>query len=284
MMNPNSQKPTVTLEDLLRLKRAERPPTEFWNQFDRELRAKQLAAIVEPRPWWAPFIRFGSRMARYQLPVGAAAILALSFVTVRQYHSGEALPVYTPAVSSLTTSASASVEQATVEPRAVVARETVATMAPAAPMTVASQTSTAAVPVTAPVANTMPNQAPASATFAMLGAGFANRVDEPASARFLGTDLQALPDSEVILSDALTRPSRTLAVRQPVREPLTQVASPREARLARLLSSGLSSSMASNADLTMRTTERTARNLTEERLYDSISRINASGAGVLVKF
>lgn len=283
-MNPDRQKPTVTLEDLLRLKRAERPPTEFWAQFDRELRAKQLAAIVEPRPWWAPFIRFGTRMARYQLPVGAAAVLALSFVTIREYRSGEALTVYSPAISSVSVPAAVSVEQPKMEPVAVAARETVATVTPAAPMIVVPQASAPAVQVAAPAANPMPNQAPVSATFAMLGAGFSSRVDEPASARFLGSDLQALPDTEAILSDGLTRPSRTLAGRQPVREPLTQVASPREARLARLLSPGLSSSMASNADLTMRTTERTARNLTEDRLYDSISRINASGAGVLVKF
>ena len=46
---------------------------------------KQLAAIVEPRPWWAPFIRISTRLARYQLPVGATAILALTFITVREY-------------------------------------------------------------------------------------------------------------------------------------------------------------------------------------------------------
>ena len=35
----------VSLEDLLRLKREERPTSEYWSQFDRELRAKQLAAL-----------------------------------------------------------------------------------------------------------------------------------------------------------------------------------------------------------------------------------------------
>ena len=40
-MNPESTRPIV-IEDLLRLKRAERPPAEFWSTFDRELRAKQL--------------------------------------------------------------------------------------------------------------------------------------------------------------------------------------------------------------------------------------------------
>ena len=44
-MKSDHQKP-VSLEDLLRLKRAERPAPEFWVQFERELRAKQLAALV----------------------------------------------------------------------------------------------------------------------------------------------------------------------------------------------------------------------------------------------
>lgn len=282
-MNPDRQKPNVTLEDLLRLKRAERPPAQFWDQFDRELRAKQLAAIVEPRPWWTPFIRVGARMARYQLPIGAAAVFALSLVTIREYRTGSSLPeVYTtPTVAAIAVSApeSASMVQPKVEPLAVSTRESVT---PAAPMAVTQETSAPAASVSTRAADAMPNQAPASATFAVLGAGF-NRADDSASARFLGANLPAQPDTEAILSDALTRPSRTLAVR-PVREPLTQVTSPREARLARLLSPGLSSTMASNADLTVRTSERVARNLTEDRLYDTMSRINAAGAGVLVKF
>ena len=48
----NQEKRPITLEDILRLKRAERPPAEFWDSFDRQLRAKQLAALVEKRPWW----------------------------------------------------------------------------------------------------------------------------------------------------------------------------------------------------------------------------------------
>ena len=42
----------VSLGELLRLKRAERPEPEFWARFEQDLRAKHLAAIVEKRPWW----------------------------------------------------------------------------------------------------------------------------------------------------------------------------------------------------------------------------------------
>lgn len=77
----------VSLEDLLRLKRSERPAPEFWSRFEEELRVKQLAAIVEKRPWWVTLrLPQAARvLARFQLPVGAAAILALGFVVVREY-------------------------------------------------------------------------------------------------------------------------------------------------------------------------------------------------------
>ncbi|MFA6961308.1 MAG: hypothetical protein WC205_11200 [Opitutaceae bacterium] len=89
----NQPKPTesgkVTIEDLLRLKRAERPAPEFWTTFEQELRVKQLAAIVEKRQWWVALRlpQAGRTLARFQVPMGAAAVLALSFVVVNEYRS-----------------------------------------------------------------------------------------------------------------------------------------------------------------------------------------------------
>ena len=84
MINHESKRP-VTLEDLLRLKRAERPSAEFWTQFDRELRAKQLTALVEKRPWWAALPRAFAGLSRYYVPLGATAVLALTIVSVREF-------------------------------------------------------------------------------------------------------------------------------------------------------------------------------------------------------
>ena len=66
------QRPKVTIEDLLRLKRAERPAAEFWTNFVRELRQKQLTALLEKRPWWQELPQILARRA--YLPVGATAI------------------------------------------------------------------------------------------------------------------------------------------------------------------------------------------------------------------
>lgn len=80
MTNPDSSnKPT--LEELLRLKRAERPQPEYWEQFDRELRRKQLAATIEPRPWWLGLSIWSRKLAPVGLPAGAAAALALAAVS-----------------------------------------------------------------------------------------------------------------------------------------------------------------------------------------------------------
>src|SRR6185503_11573841 len=88
----NQEKRPITLEDIIRLKRAERPPAEFWTDFDRELRAKQLAALVEKRPWWrgVPRVSF----SRFRLLLGASAVLAITFIALRDYKT--VLPAQQP--------------------------------------------------------------------------------------------------------------------------------------------------------------------------------------------
>lgn len=71
----------VTIEDLLHLKRAERPTPEFWSNFERELRQKQLTALVEKRRWWHGLSGLLTR--RVYLPAGAAAAVAFTLVAVR---------------------------------------------------------------------------------------------------------------------------------------------------------------------------------------------------------
>jgi hypothetical protein len=81
---PNSDhRAKVTIEDLLRLKRAERPDAAFWSDFERELRQKQLTALLEKRPWWHNVPQLIARRA--YLPIGATAILAFTLISVKYY-------------------------------------------------------------------------------------------------------------------------------------------------------------------------------------------------------
>ncbi len=82
--NPQSK---VTIETLLRLKRLERPSPEFWTQFEAELREKQLAALVQRRTWWQKLPHLLPRRAF--LPIGAAAVLTFTLVSVRVYGPSE---------------------------------------------------------------------------------------------------------------------------------------------------------------------------------------------------
>lgn len=79
---PNSK---VTLEDLFALKRAERPPEEFWSDFQREFHVRQRAAAIEPRRWWFVLPKLLVNFSRYQMPVGASAVLAVTFLSFREY-------------------------------------------------------------------------------------------------------------------------------------------------------------------------------------------------------
>ncbi|MCS6244028.1 MAG: hypothetical protein H2172_09255 [Opitutus sp.] len=125
-----SESGKVSLGELLRLKRAERPEPEFWARFEQDLRAKQLAAIVEKRPWWVALrLPLATRaLSRWtvQLPLGAAAVLVLSFVVVREDHPHAA--VVAPAARAEVRVATATIllPQRAPEVPAVVAQQSVA--------------------------------------------------------------------------------------------------------------------------------------------------------------
>jgi len=72
-------RPKVTLEQLIQLKRTERPPAEFWTDFDRELHRRQLVALVTIEPWYRRAGSLLAATARRMAPIGAsAAALALA--------------------------------------------------------------------------------------------------------------------------------------------------------------------------------------------------------------
>lgn len=265
----NEKKTTVTIEDLLRVKRAERPPAEFWGQFDRELRLKQLAAIVEPRPWWAPFIRYGARLSRYQLPVGAAAILALSFVTVREYRTSElATPDYV-APAQAAAIASAPTPDA-LKPEMPAVTET----------HVNPVVSTPAKPVT-PASIAAVGERSHSVPLAVQTAHF--RAEPSPSEQAIAANLAAVQASDPhLMDDVLGGAVRVAEVRRPVSDPLAQVSVPGESRRSRLLSTSLSTATA--MPVSVGTSDRVARRLTEERLYDRISRLDGDANRLVIKF
>lgn len=74
----SSRKDTITLSDLFRLKKCERPPDEFWETFERQLKSRQLQALVKPT--WKKRFAASATVAGAWLAPAAVASLALLLV------------------------------------------------------------------------------------------------------------------------------------------------------------------------------------------------------------
>ena len=273
-MNDRPRKTTVTLDELLRLKRAEQPPAEFWAQFERGMRAKQLAAIVEPRPWWAPFIRIGARISRYQLPVGATAILAITFLTVWEYHPAGSVPAFEPAVaetSGMAVSAPAGRPSAAVDSAGGPAMTSAALVAAPGP----AQTMAAA---------DIPVAQPAAALGTSSHVAVVN--SELASARYVAENLAAAQAADPQFDQMLGSTLRGVESSPTRAEPLAQISVPGNSRRSRILGGVTWLASASTGNSALRLDEQATHHLTERRLSESdvVSRVDVGGDRVTVKF
>ena len=265
-MKRPSQRP-VALEDLLRLKRAERPPEVFWAEFDRGLREKQLAALLRSRPWWQRWADggFWPAWGRLAFPLGAAGLIAGFFLLPRTGGENTAAA----GLAGLTEPPSSEVAwvvpvvQAAAPDRFVPAPE----VAPAGVEPVALAVAAAA--VVAP-AGPVPEAAPAPALVAMdsfpLTWAAAGRAETAAAGSLLG---------------AANRFEARAPNARSVVEPLQQMVPPGERRGARILTAMVSMAAVEGGP---RATDRVASRLSEQRLYDQIERFGARGAGVNVRF
>jgi hypothetical protein len=265
----------VTLEDLLRLKRAERPPAEFWSQFDRELQAKQLAALVGKKRWWHSAARTLTRFS--YLPLGATAALAFAFMVAHQYLS----PVAEIAISS----------------------KLPASVAKMAPVPAVLPATIAIAVVSQPPAVTSHEKSVSTAVASMLPA---NHPAALAATRELPTTITWLPDTldetnatplsehsmSVSFADerfASPKPASNLESMGEVKsrraaDPLAQVSSPTETRHARLLAALTDVRLAGTVDPVTLMHQRLATPMGDDGLADDAGRLDASGTSVSIKF
>jgi hypothetical protein len=102
------------------------------------------------------------------------------------------------------------------------------------------------------------------------------------SARLIADNFAALQVDETpstLLSAARAFETRTVARNKPV-EPLAQMKVPSNSRRSAMIAGA--TLVSTTAPVV--TGEHAVRGLSDERLYESISRVNARGAGMLVKF
>ncbi|MBI3876903.1 MAG: hypothetical protein HY300_13285 [Verrucomicrobia bacterium] len=282
---PNQDhRPQVTVEQLLRLKRAERPTDEFWTRFDRELRQKQLAALVEKRPWWQQVPQFLVR--RTYLPIGATAILAFTLVSVKYYAPTELARVDesagSPAVTVADNSAPARVEQSAPAPVAPAVSEVAAT----------TRTEVAAqpaiddrVPVAAPAATSAPVSAGDAAALIAWSAPAATETNSP-SARNIAANIAQLEQTEPDLVSALNG-RRNLTPRvQTASQGITELATvaTNTSKRGRLLAQFNDRQFTPEPQAPEIVRERLARRLADPELVDRFSRIGLKGDQVSLKF
>lgn len=276
----------IAVEDLLRLKRVERPPTEFWSEFDRQLRAKQLAALVSRRPWWHPLSAVFFKVSRYPVPLGAAAVLAVTFFSVRDYRAASPAQL-----------ADHSPQVARSEARVVVSATSVEMKSPAhivspvlsgedaraennsesAP--VASHSTRAGVEVSA-TSDITPMVPLLGVTLVDAASDKLVTTSVPLIARAGANPVNEAPKQPSLLAAMTVFESRTSPARAVV-EPLQQMTLPGERRRPNLLTAMVS---LASTEAPVRTTDRVANRITEDRLYDQIHRFGARGPGVSMKF
>lgn len=76
---PNEAETKVTLDDLLKVKRAERPSEQFWDKFDQELHQRMLQTLVQKDPLYVQIMRgLTGRFAQMATVAGLAAVIVLA--------------------------------------------------------------------------------------------------------------------------------------------------------------------------------------------------------------
>lgn len=255
----------ITVEDLIRLKRTERPRAEFWVSFESQMRAKQLAAIVVKRPWWDGAARILSGGLRYSLPVAAAASVALVWVGVR-YAGAPARATHGLAMAS----ASAALPQP-MRPVPAARKESVARAEPAAVVAVAEPQASPVVAATSP-----------HVTQVSQGA-FADDSDRTPIAEGIYVTLAdlretapVLPQRDVFGSDRDFESA--VSARQQASDPLARM-DPAAERRARLLAPALPA-YASSGPRTL-TGSLTRERLNDDRIYESMDLYGSSGRSMV---
>ncbi|HUR59427.1 MAG TPA: hypothetical protein VM029_17050 [Opitutaceae bacterium] len=269
----NEPKRPVTIEDLLRLKNAERPPAEFWDRFDRELRAKQLAALVQKRPWWQTLPRLVTGWRRFHFPLGAAAVLTVTFISLQHYSSVAPSPQLDEVRGQTVAVTPAKVAEELMP---------IATETPKADFAANLGIAESHAPGWA--VNTVEHVAAPADPGALLSRtplAHAPSAEVPPSARYIAANFAAVRASDPALGGSLLgaahADARPVAVRSATVEPLAQMTPPGEARRAGILSAMRVAATVEipSRMITNRAGERATRDLSDDRMNDSIRRFNA---------
>jgi len=283
MTNPPKNQRPVTLEDLLQLKRAERPSPEFWTRFESELRAKQLTAIMK-RPWWRRFST--GAVFRHRLSLSAGALAAIAFVSFHEYR-GSAAPSH-PNLANADIAADSAVapaleRQSNEETLAVAVSNS--GVAESLPQTLAAvepsiRNEATSISVRAEISPEASSVMPWIMTAERLSSNGLSPTEKS-----IATNWEAAKVAHPELMDRLSGLSgfekRNLPANHQAVDPLSQMRLPSELHLRRLMASARPAAAATVAPAS----DRFARHISEDRLTEeAIGRFDTRGNGVSLKF
>jgi len=279
----------VTLEDLLRVKRAERPPPEFWTAFEGELRQRQLAALVERKSWWQEAVSLAHWRA-LRLPFGGLAVLALTLLSLHRYGPASAPAPRTAEAPAAEAAVAATAVTPPAQPEIVALARPAEVLAPAAAPVAPSRQEEPAAPA-AGAASAGAREA--AGIIPLLGDGALGRLaaadGTPASVDLASVPMVVEPGLAAPAAPALGFEERAMPEmrRRPTAEMLPTAAAaavPRRARLLAVLDSAGASVLPepSTAEQVRRSV---ARYLNQDDETRSMSRLGTAAAGVsLVRF
>ena len=268
-MNPDRKEPP-TLESLLRLKRAETPGPEFWTRFEADLRGRQLAAIVEKRPWWCTFPKVYVFALRHNRQIGSVAALAVaSFFGYHEFHAfaanapGSARIQVADMVRSDAQFASARVASAAIKPAtAAIPSRMAATVAAVS----AERVSHAGLELASSQSDDASLRPSARLIAATLAAA---RMNGTMGGEFAGLHTGFEPQAASLAAQ--------------MDEPLANMTTPSEERRSRLMASA-APAVATGGGFSERVSERLASRLSDDRLYEQMSRYGVGATAVSIKF
>ncbi len=262
----------------MRLKKIERPAADFWVTFERELRQKQLSALVEKRSSWRDISRFFARRA--YLPIGATAILAFTLVSVKFYTPAAVVQSVEPVPAPV---ASVNTEIPTV----AVASSEVPYVSPAVSSPLVNRADQSV--VINDSATARPSSQPAAESAAdSMQSHFVPALDNSPSARSIAANYARLEQSEpeLISSVLRTRLSTPARVQTASSAPVVELASLQtiSSKRTRLLArynerQPMAELVASDA-----VRERVSRRLGDSDFSDHFNRVGLNGDKVSLKF
>lgn len=283
MKSDNKNQKQVSLDDLFALKRAERPGDDFWADFERNLHVRQRAEAIEPKRWWFALPRVFAGFVRYQMPIGATAVLAVTFLSFRDYSEpGFEVAYLEPSVTA--------VEQ----PIPSFEETTESFPAPEAPAlaVTASEAVTEVIEAQVVAATTALSNSPVELAPMVIWAGPSISAEDMVpptpspSERSIAANLAKVQAEQLQVGRLLGEPQVDLAAAVTRSESLGQVTVPEPTRERLFVYQAPTEGFAMTAEgMSGRDTPSLiARRISQDELYGSVRRVTADGDRLTLKF